>query len=485
MAGTVLRNSVAGVAAQLAIKILSFGFSVLVVRQLGADQFGQYAAVLAFGAVFVFLADLGLGVYLVREVSHARTLADAPARIGQLFGDGLALRTALAVMAAILLIATAILTGRSTPMVVAIAMGTLGLLAFSVQGTCESVLAGFERLDIPALAKVANQVAFVTLGTLALVVGAGYHGLVVATILGATLMAIICWRGVRRLGVNVSAPSPHQWPALLRASAPFAVIAGTLGLSYKFDSVLLNLLRGDAETGYYSAAYSLVFAAAFLSNALNTALFPTMTRQAASSPASLVPMYEQALRYLMLIALPIAFGGWALADQLVVLLFGPAFEIAGTALAILIWTVPLMFVSELLGYIVVVRGEEKRVARAVLLSTGVNIAGNVMVVPLFGFTGAAIMTVVTEAVLVGQYVWHLRAVLAEVRWGTAVGLPLVAALGMAGLALALHALPPALTMLCAGLTYGVLLLVLRVIGPDEVRSVRALLARAPTAHAQA
>ena len=51
---TVLRNSAFGMAAQLAIKVLSFGFSVLIIRHLGAETFGQSAAVLAFAGMFVF-----------------------------------------------------------------------------------------------------------------------------------------------------------------------------------------------------------------------------------------------------------------------------------------------------------------------------------------------------------------------------------------------------------------------------------------------
>ncbi|MES4792645.1 MAG: flippase, partial [Chloroflexota bacterium] len=77
-------------------------------------------------------------------------------------------------------------------------------------------------------------------------------------------------------------------------------------------------------------------------------------------------------------------------------------------LQIVIWAVPLMFASEFLGYMVVVQGKESRVARAVLLSTSLNVALNILLIPRFGFIAAAIMTVLTEAVLVGQYLWFLR-----------------------------------------------------------------------------
>src|SRR4051812_7675255 len=150
----VARNSAFGVVAQLAIKVLSFGFTILIVRQLGAADFGQYAAVLAFGGLFVFLADLGLSPYSVREVARWRDAPAGTAQASALFGNLLALRFVLALLAALLLIATAWLTGRPLVMIGAIALGTFGLMMYSVQGTSDSMLAGFERLDLSAGAKV-------------------------------------------------------------------------------------------------------------------------------------------------------------------------------------------------------------------------------------------------------------------------------------------------------------------------------------------
>ena len=115
----------------------------------------------------------------------------------------------------------------------------------------------------------------------------------------------------------------------------------------------------------------------------------------------------------MVISLPIAAGIWAVADELVPLLFTTAYLPAAPVLRVVIWAVPLMFASEFLGYVAVIRGEEGRVARSVAISTGVNVALNLILVPRFGLPAAAAMTVATELVLVGQYLWLLRAELRQ------------------------------------------------------------------------
>jgi O-antigen/teichoic acid export membrane protein len=470
----VARNSAFGMAAQMAIKLLSFGFSVLIIRNLGAEEFGQYAAVLAFGAIFVFIADLGLSPYTVREVARWRDAPDGMERTNALFGDVLLLRFLLSILAALLLITSAWLTGRPMVMVVAIALGTIGLIMYSVQGSSDTMLAGFERLDLSAGSKVSYQLAFVLAGTAALLLGAGYYGLIGANLLGIVVMTIICWRGARMLGLRPGRAAVRNWPALLRASIPFGIIGFTLGLSYKFDSVLLNIFRSDAETGYYNAAYNLVFSTVMLSNVINTSLYPSLTRQAASAPQTLPAIYERALRYLLALALPIAVGAAVLADQIVSFLFKAAYLPAVPALQIVIWVVPLMFVSEFLGYVVLIAGQERHAARAVVVSTGLNIVLNLLIVPRFGFLGAAVMTVVTEAVLVGQYLWMLRAQMRRIDWSVVLLRPLLAAFAMGGLALALRGLPLLLNVALAGLAYSGLLLLLRVVGRDELRFVQGL-----------
>ena len=466
---TILRNSAFGMAAQIIIKILSFGFSVLIIRNLGASEFGQYSAVIAFGITFSFLSDLGLSPYAVREIARLRDQPDGIEKAKKLYGNILSLRMILSGITIILVVMAAWLTDRPLLMIGAIALNSLGLLIYSIQGASDAVLAGFERLDISSGAKVLNQLSFVVIGGIALYLGLGYYGLIVATLIGVGVMAVVCWRGVHSLGIQVPRPNPKVWVQLLRASLPFGIIGFALGLSYKFDTVLLNIFRGDAETGFYSAAYNLVFSMVLFSNVLNTALYPSLSRQSVNDPERLNRSFERSLRYLMIFALPVAVGIWAIADQIIPFLFTQSFEPAIPALRIVIWVVPLMFASEFFGYIVLISGKEKKAARAVLVSTGFNVLINLILVPRFGIFAAAVMTVATEAVLVSQYLWAIRSVVSTFDLRQSFIYPLVSAILMGGAALLLHGLVPLwVNILVSAAVYFLLLLLFRVIGKDEM-----------------
>ncbi len=470
----VVRNSLFSAVAQIVIKIISFGFSVLVIRRLGPAEFGQYGAILAIGAVFMVLSDLGLSPYTVREVAKLRNEPDHTAQISDLYGNVLAIRVLLTVLTAFLQIATAWATGETALIILAVAINTIGLLMYSIQGATDAVLQGYERLDITARTKVFQQLLFVALGTGALFLHAGFFGLIGASLCGIVLLMVSCWRGLASLGVRPGKIDPRRWFELLRICFPFGVIGLTLGLSYKFDSILLYHFRGDVENGLYTASYNLVFSAAMLSNIINTSLYPSLSRQASRDPESLNLVYDRILRYLLITGLPIAVGGSILADQIILLIGGEAYRGAIDVFRILILVSPLMFVSEYLGYIVLIQGNEKKAARSVLISTSVNVLANIIFIPRYGMIAAAVITVITEIVLVIQYALMLRSTVHFNRMQTVIQ-PLIAVAIMGGLVLLAHQyVPLAVSVLLGGIVYLPALLLFNVIGRDELAFVRNL-----------
>ncbi len=101
---------------------------------------------------------------------------------------------------------------------------------------------------------------------------------------------------------------------MIRLALPFGIVTFALGLSYRFDTVLLSILQGDEATGHYRAAYNLIFTLVIFSNVINTALYPSLTRQAATNPERTAGDHDpHPARYLLALALSMAVGGFLLA----------------------------------------------------------------------------------------------------------------------------------------------------------------------------
>jgi O-antigen/teichoic acid export membrane protein len=99
---------------------------------------------------------------------------------------------------------------------------------------------------------------------------------------------------------------------------------------------------------------------------------------------------------------------------------------------------------------------------------------NLYLVPRYGFVAAAVMTVLTEAVLVSQYVWTLRGLLSRLRWDHTVVRPVIAALVMGIVISVARDLPLIAICMLAGASYAILVVLLGVVGKDEIRFVRGM-----------
>jgi O-antigen/teichoic acid export membrane protein len=315
----VARNSLFSLIGQVTVKALSVAFSILIVRRLGDASYGLYSTALAYVGIFAILSDLGLAPYIVREV------AKRPERTSLLFANGVLLRLLLSAGTIAVIIGSALALKRSPELVLGAAIGGCGLFLYAVRGPIESLFIARERLDLLSVMNVLNQMGFVVLGTLALFGGLGFIGLLVVSLVSLGVSTVIGWRFLRRTGGVSWRPQPQLWPALLKAALPFGVIGFSLGLSYKVDTILLQYFHGDAVTGWYNAAYNLIFMLTMVSNSINLALYPALCRQHSVNPQGMPALYTQALKYLLLIALPVAVGATVLAEPLVRLLYTDKF----------------------------------------------------------------------------------------------------------------------------------------------------------------
>ncbi len=472
VAFTVLRNTLFGLGGRVIVKALAFAFSIWVVRRLGQEAFGQYATALAYVTAFAVLSDWGLAPYLVRVVARDRQRGEA------MLVDAIALRLLLAIGTIGLILGMAWWNGQPPALLGGIALASLTLILYAVQGPMEAALQGIRRLDLVSAVGVLQQLLFVGLGTAVLLLGWGFYGLIGASLAGLAAALALTGGMARSLGLlRARRPAWAEWPFLLRAGLPFGLIGLAVNLSYKVDTILLSLWWPDRVVGWYNAAYNLIFSIAVLSNAANVALYPSMA--ALSDPAALAVVVRRSLGYLWMLAIPFAVGGWVLADRLLPALYGPSFLPSAPAFRILIGVVPWMFLSEYLGYVILVRDREWIVARSLILSTSFNIVANLFLIPRYGLMAAAWVTLLTEILLVGQYAFLLRL------WRgievTLFGKAALAAAAMGGILWAARGLPLPALLLVGGLAYGLALWGLGALGPGEWQLMRQILRRSPVA----
>lgn len=473
---TILRNTLFGVGAQFGLRLISFLFQILVVRRLGDAQFGQYSIVLAWAGLFGVLGDMGISQYLTREIARDRKAAS------DYFWDVVTLRAILAVFTSALTTIGAIFYGQPPEIVLAIFLYTLTYLLQAFLAPLMSIIAGNERMDVASIFEIIGQVIFMSAGALFLFAGLNFVWLVVAGMLNIPVLILMAYWVIKRnnLGPPRFRINRGMWLHLFRAGMPFAFIQLSLSFAFRADTIVLSAYRSDEEIGWYNIAYRLVFTLLSLVYPFSAAIMPTLAREHASHPETIHPWYYSSVRVMLAIGLPAALGGMLLADKIIVLLYGHENLPAYIALMIIIWDLPFLMYTSFCGNMTTSIKREGGAAWIYGTLGVINIIMNVMLGPRFGMIGAAFATVLTD--VTGAMLFY---VLFRREFGSGLNfkrlLRAVASTAVMGVVIyAIRDWNMFAVIAVGGITYLLLIWLLRVFSPEELAQMMRLLQRLTT-----
>ncbi|RME97160.1 MAG: flippase [Chloroflexi bacterium] len=463
-ARTLLRNSTYFLASDSIIKLLSFIFTVYVVRQLGDERFGLYSTALAYAGIFSIIGDLGMTQLAVREIARGRRKPD------ELFWNLVLIRLLLSTVATVVITSSAwYVAGYSAEMVLGIFLVCFSFFLHAFLGPVNIILQGKERLDQTAILSAVIQVFFVTAGTLVLLNGFSFYGLIIASYVGVPVAAVLGARYIRRLKLaNLHFNIDFSlWLPLLRKSLPFAIITFTLVAATDLDTVLLSLWRSPEEVGWYKAAYNLIFRLMFIKTALLSTLGPQLSRYYGVSIERVASSFHSGFKLLWSFSFPIAVGGTLLAQPIITLLYTDAYANSVPVFAILIWALPLLYLSSLFGQLTTATDRETKAVRVYMTSAILNLVSNIIAIPIWGYVGAAASTILTEVVSLALFYWVVHDEFPLTDLKNTLFKPLVAGLVMGGVILLISDWPLLPVVAVGAGVYGGVLLLLRPFNASE------------------
>ena len=484
----VARNTAIPIAAQLLNKVVDLGFALVVLRALGAAGAGQYEYAVLVWLYTKTFTDFGLAVLTTRDVAQRHELA------GQYLGLTTLLRLAL-------LLATLPVVGGftfvnwrwlglSTASAVAIVLLLGSIVPDAYSDAANAICNAYERMTGPALLTIVKNAVKVVVGLALLAAGWGVVGLAAAALVTNALTAGLFVLLVRQLGVRAAwRPDTAAARRLLGQAWPLLLNNLLVGLFFRVDVFILQPARGDREVGVYSAPYKYLNLLLLVPSYFTLALFPHLSRLAAArdnAAGALAATYALAVKLLLILALPVCVATLFVAPELMRALAGPTFlPEAGTALRLLIWFLPFSYVNGLTQYVLIAAGRQRLITRAFALTTGFNVAANLLLTPRYGYVAAALITVASEVVLLVPFLWYLHRHAGPLPTpgtllrplGATVAMGLVAWTVYQGLGSRSPVAPWAGIML-GGLVYLAALLATRGIGATERRLALRLLGRA-------
>ncbi len=382
---------------------LTFAVSIYLARVLGVAGFGVFAFAQTVLMLIAMPMQTGLSHLMVREAARrarsGKVVAVWP--IGR-WADGVVLRYASVSMVA-LVAGVALVSGGVTESqrALAICSGVLLLVGVPIAGARGSLVRGLGQVvlgQVPDL--IVRPLAFIVLVALvglalplsshphsaAMAIGAHSMAAIVAALFGHALL--------RRATSSPSAPSmvteAREWTRSLRY---LYLVSGLQLLNGSADLLLVSAFRTDAETGLYRAAVQLGSLVVFGLAAINQVLHPRFSELHANGDAdALQSLVTQSARGIFLIAAVPAVVLVLWGDVILSMTFGEDFREAGLALSIIVIGQLMNATFGSVGALLNMTGHERDTVQGMVLAGVVNIGLNLLLVPLYGITGAATAT---------------------------------------------------------------------------------------------
>ncbi|ADT84911.1 hypothetical membrane protein [Thermococcus barophilus MP] len=190
---------------------------------------------------------------------------------------------------------------------------------------------------------------------------------------------------------------PDTWINLLKHSYPFWLISLFTMIYYRTDIVMLGLFRPDYDVGIYRAAYTLIQVALFIPNIVVATTMPSMARLWRENKRILNILFKKSFQILLAIGLLGVMGYYIFANFAITIVFGAGFTESVGVLRVLAVAVPFLFLNSLLGSFLNATGKELSFTKITAFTALLNVVLNYFLIQSYSYYGAAIATVVSQA----------------------------------------------------------------------------------------
>lgn len=379
--------------AQIVSYPMGFIYTMYTARYLGTEQFGVLSFSMAFVGIFGVLESMGFDALGVREIARDKKLAK------KYLGNVIPMKIILGVSCLGLIAFFIKNLGYPEQTVKVVCFISVGMLFNSFTQLFNSLFKAFEKMEYESIGIIANKVLVFTLTLFAIFLKYDLVKISAIYALASSIVFIysllIC---IHKYVVPKIELDWNFWKDSLKKALPFFLAAVVNIIAFKIDVIMLSTIKGDEAVGYYSAAYRLIEVLLIIPAALSGSLYPVFSRFHTLPKKALNSAYEKSFRFLFIAGIPISVGTTLLADRIILLIYGEEYYLSIMALKILIWTIPVIFISYVIGTLFASINRQVLSLKISAFAMALNVVTNLVLIPKYSFLGAAVTTVITYAV---------------------------------------------------------------------------------------
>lgn len=400
---TLVKNTSVLFLSQLISYVLAFFYTLYSARYLGTTNFGIISFATAISGLFAIFTDLGLSTLTIREVAKDKS------KTGKFLGNHGSIKLILSIITMLALIIF-VNTGTFddvTKNVVYLIGSSVIINAFG--GIFSSLFRAYEQMEYQSISEILNA-SILFVGIL-ICVFTKQSVIAVSLVYVIASLAVLLYNfamSTRNYGLIHFQADLEFWKYLILTAYPLAITSIFALISFKMNTILLNMLTTSAVVGEYTAAFNLMQALIFIPTVFSTAIMPIFAKLYVDSKEMLSYSYKKSLKYLTIISMPIAMGTTVLSEKIIIFIYGSAYVNTIPILELIIWALPAIFLSYILGTSIASINKQHETIKATFMCLLLSTIGNYILIQLFSGIGAAMITVLNEVSMVIFYMYIMH-----------------------------------------------------------------------------
>jgi len=362
---------------QVATTILTILLSYAVARALSPSDFGLMYLLTSITTFAYVVVDWGHGSYIIREAARH------PDKAGELLGSALALRTAVALFACVVVVAATWVLGYDVRTRVLSGALMIGWLPQYLGLSFGWIFRSRERMDREAQLNVVLKLVTLIASIACLALGAHVQGLILAWSIAGCLtlvLAIAMYRGLHLPTLTASVVTARQ---LLHGGAPIFAMTLAVAIQPFVNANILYKMASPEVVGWFGAAWVIAGTLIAPATVLDSAMYPRLSATAGNA-VEFKRTFDISFRPLLLLAVLGAAGTYLFAEVPVKLIYGlDKFRPAADTLRAFAPTLFLLFIDIFLSMVILAAGKSVRLAGVKVASVALTTGLVFILVPLW------------------------------------------------------------------------------------------------------
>jgi len=385
------KNLLLTLGAFMVFTVASYVIHIYLGRSLGPQDYGL------FGVVISLLAVIEVFFFKGMRDTVAKYVSEFPEKSRTIKNQGLKLQLGFAGIIGALFfflsphIALLLRDESLTPY---LRLAALVIPVMAVYTIFLGYLSGKGRFGQRALVVLIYCVVKVAAVFLLAYMGFGVKGAIAAYLIGALSGAMLSFYFARGRDKSF-----EDFPVsrMIAFALPIIFYSGAKDLIMNLDLMFVKvMLQENSAAGIYTAAMMLTKVPHVIFLAFAIILLPAVSKATSAGDAALTSRYiATALKYLLILLLPILFFLAAVPQEVMQLVYSDQYTAAGEVLAVLIFGISFMTVFSVLASVVTGAGRPRTAMTMVLVLVPLDVVLNLILIPRYALRGAALATTIT------------------------------------------------------------------------------------------